>query len=206
MKHFSLLLTLLVLTSGIAFSQVGMQVGLNTTSYRLVRSGSHDSRGMNFTYNAGLVFRLPGKKICLQPSLLYSMKGAINNNSTDSVLKYINKLGYLELSVPVLVKVPFAGKKNTFDFGFGPYAGRLITAFSKAQLLYGGSKKTDFKTGSATTDDFKNMDYGLAIYVGTRFNHFNINFTYDLGLYDVDPNTNRSIKNRCFSLNMGVFF
>ncbi len=107
MKRLILVLTFVALAAT-SFSQVGLQVGLNTTSYRLMRSGSHDARGINFTYNAGLVFRLPGKRICLQPSLLYSMKGAINNNTADSVLKYINKLGYLELTVPVLIKAPFA--------------------------------------------------------------------------------------------------
>ena len=193
------------------FSQAGMQIGWNTSGYKFVSSGLHEKRGLKWGLNAGLLYRTPGKTVCLQPTLLYTQKGAINNNDganyTSNVDHYKNRLNYLELSVPILLKVPIAGKKNSFDIGAGPYFGRLVSAKSKIYYLDGTDRITTFKIGTNdSTDDFKPMDIGISLYMGGRFEHFYMNMGYDIGLANVGAAKNENIKNGCFSLNMGVLF
>ncbi len=192
-----------------SYSQAGMQIGLNATNYKLVQAGMHEKRSTKIGLNAGLLYRTPGKHFCLQPTLLYTQKGAINNDwniNATNVDHYKNRLNYLELSVPVLLKMPVNGPKNTFDIGVGPYLGKLLSAVSKIYYLDGTKKNSKFKIGTAQTDDFKPIDVGLSIYMGVRIHHFYMNMVYDLGLSNVDPITNQSIKNRCFSFNMGALF
>jgi hypothetical protein len=191
-----------------SYAQFGMQLGCNISSYRFVTGGTSDPRGLKFGLNAGILYRTPGKYFGLQPTLLYSQKGCTRDNPTygTPIEKYRNKLDYLEASIPVLIKLPFAGPKNTFDMGAGPYFGKLIAAYSKAMFTDGHKTKTGFKIGNSATDGFTATDYGLCLYLGGRFTHFNMSLVYNIGFADVDPQSGESIKNRCFSYNFGVFF
>lgn len=191
-----------------SYAQFGMQLGCNISNYKLVVAGADVPRGMKFGLNAGLMYRTKGKRFGIQPTLLFTQKGVTRDNdvSGSSIDLFRNKLDYLECSVPILIKMPLAGPKNTFDIGAGPYFSKLIAAYSKAKYNDGHTTKTGFKIGTSESSDFTPTDYGLTIYVGGRFTHFNMSLVYDLGFYDVDPQPGGSIKNRCFSFNMGVFF
>lgn len=208
MKQTALLFILAVSLTTHSLAQVGMQVGCNLTNYRYVKSGTHLKRSMAASYNFALMFRTPTRHVSVQPTLLYTRKGAINNDNSANynISKYKNKLEYLEFSAPVILKAELEGKKNTFDIGVGPYVAKLLSAKSKIEYLYDSSRTTSFKIGDAKTDDFKPIDYGLSFYMGIKVTHFQMNMGYDLGLANVDPKANESIKNRCFSFNIGVFF
>jgi Outer membrane protein beta-barrel domain len=211
MKKQLIFLLALTLIVSKGYGQLGLQLGWNTTSYHYVSSGLHEKRGLKWGVNAGLLYRTPGKIVCLQPSLLYTQKGAINNNAgasyTTDVDHYKNRLNYLELTIPIILKVPIAGKKNSFDIGAGPYLGRLISAKSKIYYLDGTDRITKFKIGTNdSTDDFKPMDIGISLYMGARIEHFFMSMGYDIGLANAGAAKNETIKNGCFSLNIGVLF
>jgi len=204
-------LFLLIAAIGFAvssYAQFGMQLGCNISSYRFVTGGTSDPRGMKFGLNAGILYRTPGKHFGIQPTLLFSQKGCTRNSTaTGSTIKvFRNKLDYLEASMPILIKMPFAGPKNTFDIGAGPYFGTLIAAYSKAKYDDGHSTKTAFKIGTSNSSSFTPTDYGMCLYLGGRFTHFNMSLVYSIGFADIDPQSGESIKNRCFSYNFGVFF
>ena len=112
----------------------------------------------------------------------------------------------LELSLPLIFKAPLGVKNCSYDIGAGPYFSKLVSAVSKAVDLDGGTKVNKFKIGKSSTDDFKSGDIGLSLYMGMRVMHFNMSLVYDLGLTNVTPNPNQSIKNGCFSLNIGAIF
>ena len=209
-KKHALVIVLLSFISTGSFAQFGIQVGWNTSGYKFTKSGVTEKRGWNWGVNAGVMYRLGGKLLCIQPTVLYTQKGATNNNDgpnyVSGILEFKNKLNYAELSLPVIFKVPLGVPKVSFDFGVGPYFGKLVSAVSKAKDLDGNTKKTNFKIGNASTDDFKPGDIGLSIYMGCRIKHFNMCMGYDLGISNITPTTNETIKNGCFSINMGAFF
>ena len=210
MKKVFLLLLVVIGFHATGYSQMGLQIGWNTSGYRYVIGGVHETRGWNWGFNGGLLFRTPGKRICFQPTLLYTQKGATNNNDgatyTVGVNKYVNKLNYVEFSVPILFKAPFAGPKNSFDIGIGPYAAKLVSAYSKIKYLDGTDKNSNFKVGNGSKNDFTPLDFGLSFYMGARFTHFFMSLGYDKGISNVDPRSGESIKNGCFNINMGVLF
>ena len=193
-----------------SFAQFGIQVGWNTSGYKLTKAGVHEKRGWNWGVNAGILYSTPGKVVSLQPTLLYTQKGATNNNNGSTYVSGIshfkNKLAYVELSLPLILKAPLGVKRCSFDIGAGPYFSKLVSAVSKAVDLDGGSKNTKFKVGNASTDDFKTGDIGLSFYMGMRVKHFFMSMGYDLGLSDVDPRSTETIKNGCFTLNIGALF
>jgi len=196
--------------SSTVFAQFGIQVGWNTSGYKLTRAGVHEKRAWNWGVNAGVLYTTPGKVLSLQPTLLYTQKGATNNNNgsnyVSGISRFKNKLAYVELSLPLILKANLGVKKCSFDIGAGPYFSKLVSAVSKAVDLNGGSKNTKFKVGKASTDDFKPGDIGISFYMGMRVKHFFMSMGYDMGLSDVDPRSSETIKNGCFSLNMGALF
>ncbi|MCD6011545.1 MAG: hypothetical protein K0Q79_1407 [Flavipsychrobacter sp.] len=193
-----------------SYAQVGLQAGVNSSDYKYILNGVHGSRDRNWGFNGALVFRSRGKNVCVQPTFSYTQKGATNpnvviTNVPDTVISSRNKLEYVQFSMPVLMKVKLASRKNSFDIGFGPYVSRLVSAVSIRKFTTGGSGKTDFKIGSGSGDTFKGTDYGLSFYVGLKLDHFNVNAGYDLGLADIGNSSAEKIKNGCLSLNIGVF-
>lgn len=200
----------LIFLAASSFAQLGIQVGWNTTGYHFEQNGKSLKRGWLWGVNAGIMYRTPGKHFSLQPALLYTQKGARNNNSdavyVADVLHFDNRLTYVELAVPIIYKAGLGVDNISFDIGAGPYVGKLVKAVSKKVDLEENNTKTDFKVGTAETDDFTPMDIGLQFYMGARINHFNMSLTYEKGLSNINPAKDESIRNGCFSLNLGVFF
>lgn len=211
MKKLILLMVFVTALSAESIAQPGIQAGWNISGYRLERSGTKYERGWNSGFNAGVMYRTPGRYVSLQPTVLYSQKGAVNQNTgsvyVTGVSDYTNNLSYVQLSLPVILKIGLGIDDDwSFDVGVGPYAGFLAAASVKTKYLNGDTDKKDYKIGNSSSDDFKRTDAGLSLYLGARLGHFNTSIGYDLGLIDGSPNGGESLRNRCFSLNLGAFF
>ncbi len=209
-KKCTLLIVIAALLSGHSFAQLGIQVGWNTTNYSLKNNGVKDKRSLIWGVNAGAMYRIGIiKKLAVQPELLFSQKGAVNNNLgssyTSGVSRWVNKLNYVELGVPVLFRMKLL-TKSTFDMGAGPYIATLVSAKSRIEYLNGDKKKDEFKIGSDATDDFKRMDMGYKLYMGAKLSHVNFSMCYARSISDISPTATQTVKNGCFSLNFGVFF
>ncbi len=202
------LLTLCILSTT-GYGQIGIQLGWNTTGYKYTLSGTTEERGLNFGLNAGLVYRSKGKKLCVQPELLYTQKGATNNNDganyVSNVLEFKNKLDYMEFALPIIFKIPIFDA-GSFDLGAGPYVSKLLSADCKIKDLNGGSRTTPFKIGTDSTDDFKPIDAGIVFYSAIKVRHFYMSLCYEKGLSDIAPANNLVIKNGCFNFNLGILF
>lgn len=190
-----------------AFPLFGFQVGFNLNDYRYLVGDAKKDRSFLGGWNFGLVYRTDGRKWRLQPTLLYSQKGA--QNITDAPLTYSwinNRLNYLTLSAPILYNANMGVKNFTFNIGAGPYAAALLSAKAIKKPLYGGDdERESYKIGSDATDDFKRGDFGLAFVMGAKLRRVNLSIGYDYGLANCSPTPSTSLKNRTFSINLGVF-
>lgn len=200
-----------------SYAQFGVQVGGAITGTKLTQNATDVEQNWNFRYNAGALYRIRSlaglKKVDLQPTLQYIVKGSSNadvllNSPQLGISETISRLRYVELSVPVLLRF---GEKNlrnyTYNLGAGPYVATLVAAKSVAVPLKGGDNvTTDLKTGSGATDDIKSLDGGLTLYVSLKTVRFNTGFSYDYGLLNVSPKPNETAYNRSFSLFFGYFF
>ena len=211
---FFLILSLFALRSN---AQFGMQVGGAVTATQLTQKGAEVERGWNFRYNAGVLYRIRRlggfKKMDLQPTLQYIVKGNTDNNlSTTQVLagasEVVTRLRYVELSVPVLFRFNEEGLRNyTYNLGVGPYAAALVSAKAVTVPLRGKDNvTTDLKTGAGSTDDIKPLDLGLTLYISAKLVNFSAGVSYDYGLLNVSPKPNETAYNRSFSIFFGYFF
>ncbi len=189
-------------------AQFGITVGGNVSQYKYT-----SDRDPIFSWNAGLFYSITDKKSALvvQPALLYSGKGATKNvdiGSNSDIEKYLNHINYLELSMPVILRIPVTDDGFLkADFGIGPYAGYLVSATYTA-VPYDGAKTTsNYKIGTSGTDDFKPFDAGLSFLIGYRMANMGMNVQYDLGLANTNPRTNDSpLKMRALMVNLLIYF
>ncbi|MDO9554648.1 porin family protein [Rhodonellum sp.] len=188
MKFYLIVLTSLVLMTGTVSAQhanIGIKGGLNLYNLDLGAGNSFDTK-------AGIHLGLLGhihlaNQFALQPEIMYSGQGAKFMNGgveTKINLDYIN--------VPVLLQYMF---DNGFRLQAGPQVGFLLGAKYKTN-----NNSVDFK------DDYKSIDFGLGFggsYVHTP-SGFGVDARYNLGLSNINENTNTTSKNRGFQL--GVFY
>jgi hypothetical protein len=190
-----------------ASSQVGITGGLNIAKYSYV-----SDRGSIFSFNAGLIYRKQlSRSVYWQPALSYTGKGAtvyppIPIGSTNPNEKYLNRLGFVELSAPFLAGAAM-GDAFRFEIGAGPYLGYLVSAVQTARQYNGGETKYKFSVGG-NGKDFTPFDAGLQFSTGFLMGGrvaFHIN--YDLGMVNVNGTSGApALKMRSTSMNFTYYF
>jgi hypothetical protein len=164
---------------------VGIKGGLNVYNIKNDDDTKYDSK---IGFNAGLLGHIHlAKELALQPEVVYSAQGAkytVANVETKFNLGYIN--------VPVLLQYMF---DNGFRLQAGPQVGFLINAKAKA-----GSLELDVK------DNLNKVDF--AVGAGLGYVHpasgFGVDARYNLGLNNINENSNVKSYNRGFQV--GVFY
>jgi len=208
MKRILFILAILTLSGNLCYSQLGITGGLNIAKYKYT-----SDRTNLLAFNAGLVYRAGKAKgnLFVEPQLLYTMKGAVKYPDIDinnDVLKYTNRLSYVELSMPFF----FSRKLNDnelyrMDFGIGPYAGYLVHATYTAETYEGDKATGRYKIGSSSSDDFKPVDAGLTFLTGVTISNIGFRFQYDLGLANTNTLKNdAALKMRAAMLNVVIYF
>ncbi len=201
MKHLFYFAFVLVLSYS-AKAQIGITTGMNVTKYKISQGSTSYKRKSIIEYNIGLFYRTPGKNLCIQPTLAYTIKGAKNDNLpyTSTVYYYRNKLQYIQASLPVMIHG--GDRTGDFYFGIGPYAALLTAGKSKAVDYDDNETTTKFKIGNSDSSDFKPVDMGLNFIMGFRVYSVGMSLQYDLGLANIDPIADQKIKTRNFSMNL----
>jgi outer membrane protein W len=215
MKKSILMMTALVICVALIASPAMAQTKFNlgiTAGVAMSNGTAKDSAGTKLEGNkmklglaAGVFFRIiPSEQICIQPEILYVMKGPKFDDAGDVTgLKF--DLNYIE--IPVLVKYMFKTEGNFKPNIFaGPYVGILASA--KAKGSEGGvSASVDIK------DNFKSTDFGAAFGVGFDYKVgesglFTFDARYSLGLTNIakDPVGDQSWKNNCILVKVGYAF
>lgn len=95
---------------------------------------------------------------------------------------------------------------------FWPYVGMGLFGMYKTEDTFDGETETDSETidwGSVKGEsDFKRLDYGLTMGAGVEINVIQIGLTYNLGLANISPYSDKGYKrnNRVLALSLGYKF
>ncbi len=188
---------------------IGAEAGLNLSNYYF----KHDQYSWNNDMIiggriGGIVDIALSDQLYFQPGLFYAMNGtkATYNNGFAHSHETIG-LNTVELPANILYKTgdPSSGR---FFVGLGPYAGYNISgnitntsADMKNRAVNIGSNKNN--------DDIKPLDFGVGANVGYELAcGFFVRLRYQIGLFNLTPNTNAgaSIKSTSYGLNVGYLF
>lgn len=196
----------LLLPASVIQAQVGITGGLNTSTYKYQENGINYGRSSYVGFNAGMFYRGDlARHAVIEPSLIFSRKGARNNNTPFPVDYTKIRLDYIQLNVPFMYR-GWINRDIDFTIGGGPYAALLANAAIRTHYRTGDQDLAEGSIGSDRFNDFKPLDAGLRFGAGFRFDQVNISMAYDLGLADIAPQGNTEIRNRTFSVNMGFMF
>jgi len=189
MKFLIGLMTVILITGGIASAQhgntppghvnLGIKGGLNYFNVHNDDGTKYDSR---FGYHFGLLGHIHfDNHFAIQPEIVYSTQGARytnENGNTNYYLDYIN--------VPVLFQYMF---DNGFRLQAGPQVGFLISA-------------------SENKDNLKSIDFALSF--GASYvipsTGFGVDARYNLGLSNINENSDVNSTNRGFQLGLFYIF
>lgn len=166
---------------------LGIKGGVNFYNIHNDNSTSYDSK---IGFNLGLLGHIHiAKHFAIQPELEFSTQGAkfdVNNSTNKLNLNYIN--------IPVLVQYMW---DNGFRLQAGPQAGLLLSAKSKIN-----DNNVDIKS------DFKPLDLGVSF--GMGYIHpstgIGIDVRYNLGLTNINKNSDVNSTNRGFQLSLFYIF
>jgi hypothetical protein len=129
----------------------------------------------------------------LQPEVLYTVKGGKEEafGISSAVL-----LDYLE--VPVLARIPFAGRK--YFIVAGPYVGVRMRARTRTEFS-GSTEELDI------SDSVERLDYGLSAGGGVEIGSMVIDGRYSFSLSDIDADLDEvKGKNRVITATVGFRF
>jgi hypothetical protein len=197
---------LFVACSFLAEAQLGIQGGYNVNNYQYKINGLQQDRVATSGFNVGLFYRgWLGPYGVVEPSLLFTRKGAVNTNAFFPIDHYKTRLDYIQFSLPFMFRAPLY-RGMDFTIGGGPFASVLAHADAVAHYENGRNISEDYSIGVGDPNDFKPMDAGLRFQTGLRISRVNLSMAYDLGLADIAPQNNEEIRTRAFSINLGLFF
>jgi hypothetical protein len=189
-----------------ASAQPGVMGGFNVDNYQYKLNGVTYDRSATPGFNLGLFYRgWLGRHGVVEPSLLFTRKGAVNNSAVLPVDYYKSRLDYVQFSLPFMFR-EYLAREVDFTIGGGPFASVLAHADAVTHYQNGEDVRGNYAIGTSSPDDFRPFDAGLRFQSGIRFGQVNLSMAYDLGLADVAPQNNVEIRTRAFSMNLGIMF
>ncbi len=190
-------------------AQFGLQAGWNSSHYSWNDRGVHQRSTLQQGWSAGVLYRVGVDRLAVQPTLLFTQKGSALTTYGTAYLpgeqRGGNKLSYVQLSIPVLWRIPFHYGLYSFDIGAGPYTAVLADAVSRRPDAAGDMHTQRQPIGNDHADAFRRMDAGVTAYAGLRFHHINVSATWDQGIANISPKPGQSVHNGNLALNFGVF-
>jgi len=202
-----IVLLVMICASGFVFGQnlqYGIKTGLSFASQSIDDPNIISKNSVSTYFITGYVEKPLKHSFYFEAGLGIAGKGVTTfDNSQTSTYQ----LTYLDIPLDLLYKfsIPALGKLYV---GAGPY----ISAGLSGNVQY---ENTNNSTGLAIEygkdNDYKRIDAGANFAAGFELNnHLTFNTNYSLGLNNIAPdNPNdgiNSIKNRVFSIGLGLFF
>ena len=198
--------SVLAISLSIAYINVHAQIipeyifGLNLSTMTLKTKGISSKPETPIGIHFGGLFKIPLKdNLALQPSLLFSAKGA--NYKIDSVEFSLSPI-YIE--VPVIVVYSFGSDEIKISLFAGPYFACGVGGY---KIESGGElKKINF--GSGNKNDLKPFDIGLNFGVGVNIKGLLISAQYGIGLANISPVTtvDSEMKNKVIGISLSSLF
>lgn len=197
MKKTFLIVSLLVVSTVTAFSQLGIRAGVNMANQiksfdnQELNNAFHSS---NLTgYQVGIVYQFNpakgGSGMGLELGAMFSQKGGMfefikeKSQLLNSVLKGYKELNYIEIPINARYKLNFGGVVGAYATA-GIYGGVAIDGKTTFESRLGDLKQAvDF-------DDFMNrVDYGFNLGLGVELiEKIQIGFNWSQGLQKKDKN------------------
>jgi hypothetical protein len=225
MKLFATLL----LAMGITYvnarqSQFFVKGGLNIANVSTTNDGRIEDANALASFHVGLMgdFAL-SKNFSIQPSLLFTGKGAkteSGNTSGQNYVKATTNPYYVELPVNLVLKLPFTDAKSNFFVGAGPYLGMGVAGKNKVEgkvlgVSFSDESSIDFSNDDPTTGQeegagfgiMRRFDYGFNGTAGLQLNNVLLSVNYGHGLAKLQSGSNNSEddknKHRVVSFTIG---
>lgn len=193
----------------------GVKAGLNLSN--ILEKDDDDTYSedykMNPGFHVGATAEFPiTEMLSFETGLLLSTKGyRMSEEETDGgeTYEYKGNINLLYVDIPLTAKAYFDVGGAKIYGAFGPYLGLGLSGKYKIEETYMGSTDTeegDLELGSdEQNDDFKSLDFGLAIGAGVEINAIQIGLSYGLGLANISPYSGDGYKvnNRVLGLSVG---
>lgn len=193
--------------------------GLSLPKYKYSLDGVSSSRNVNQGFSGALMASFYtsdnsdiadlGLNIGGHLGFNYTQKGAVNKNlSGQGQIKADNRINYFQGDAMGSIGFGKKRSKGTFiDICAGPYLAYAMNGKQKIELSDGSSLDTDFKFGTASSDDFIKFDLGLKTgLLFTISSRYSIAAMYEYGLSDIAPQESLKIQNRNFLVTAGINF
>lgn len=154
-------------------------------------SGKSFKEEFSFGYHLGGFIEIGlGKKLGIQPEILFSQANADTSNSFSSIyqFKQLNKIQLKYLSIPVLLNIK---PVKMLTLQVGPQFGILT---NKSSTLLQNGKEA-----------FKGADFSMLGGVQVNISHFNIYGRYAVGLSNInDIDSKEKWKNQGIQFGIGI--
>ncbi|MBB6612977.1 PorT family protein [Pontibacter sp. Tf4] len=163
-------------TAAQAQSGVGIRAGANLSNISGdLRNEDNFENKWGFhggiTYNIGIVDNF----FSIQPELLYSQKGFKNADVEVGTFRYVGKVNYNYLDLPVLAKI----KAGPLYFEAGPQASYLLSVNNETKTYENGIERASTRD-SKDKDGLKEFEFGYAAGVGLALgNSLNLGVRYN---------------------------
>ncbi len=198
-----------------AQTRFGVKAGLNLANQSY--SGSATNSGGTSTSTSSVTgFHIGGfaeigiaSGFYFQPGLYLSTKGSkVKVSFLGSSAEGTITPTYLEIPLNFGYAIGL-GEKAKLHFLAGPYVafgigGKTKDPNGKTENIKWGSEKATLTNNGGS--DLKSMDFGLNIGANIEYSNFLFGLQYGLGLSNVSPQEDTSIKNNVFGISVGYVF
>lgn len=204
---------------------VFLKGGLNIANISTTDNGSIEDANSLASFHVGLMADLPlGKLIAIQPSLLFTGKGAKTQSGSPSDANYFKATSnpyYVELPVNLVFKIPLASDNSSVFLGAGPYVAMGVAGKNKVEgkilgVSFNDESSIDFSNDDPATGTeegaglgiMRRFDWGLNGTAGLQLNKFLLSVNYGWGLAKLQSGSNNSEndKNKHRVLGVSVGF
>jgi len=184
----------------------GIRGGINLAN--MVFEENNETISDEFTsklgFHIGGIMEIPISEILsVETGLVIDTKG-FNLDMGDIVASW----NLIYLDIPFTAKGAYNISDRIKVFGqAGPYIGIGLTGQVKSSWEQSGGFKIEWGTESPG-DKIKRLDYGATFGVGVEFGGFQTGFSYDLGIANISPYSDKgnSIKNKILRFSVGFMF
>ena len=195
-KIILIVISILLISSAVyaqGITAKGIKGGINIATFTGDDVEDAESKiGLVF---GGFVSYAVNETFCIQPEVLFTMKGVKFSGQGYDVIQSLN---YIE--IPILAKLNIAMDGNAQpNLFFGPAIGLNLSATYKFE--------SDFGDDDGDLEDVSPMDFGIVFGGGVEFGKILIDARYDMGLTSIDDSSeNFKVKNSVISIMLGMLF
>lgn len=198
-----LVLILFHTTLGFSQNRIGFKLGYHLSDMVFDTGTQTGSTSSLSSFHAGFLVEISLSKLFYaRPGISILQKGAaLSSGGTPIELNPV----YIEIPVNIISKIELGNGK--LFLGGGPYGAVGFGGSVTTNTTYnGGSMDHPIVYGSdPDKHDLKKFDFGINLLTGYEINrNFSVDVGYGIGLANIWPPSNGSLKNKIMSMSIGI--